>query len=257
MKTHLWVFTMLLISAGCATGQEMPLQALEKDIALLQKQQEGVQADFDRRMSSMEMSLLRQEKFLAEAQDYFNVSGTASNAFRDPEPAKVNPMSLRPAEGLVPASQNKRSLVQSEKTSPAGLKAKPKIKADADPGRAFYAQALKKYFSGDYDQAREDFLIFASRYPDHPLQPNALYWLAETHYAQKQYAQSILIFKELTRRFPQSHKVPDALLKAGYAYERLGDIPNAKFHLQIVLDDYPSTPAARLARERMATLAGS
>jgi tol-pal system protein YbgF len=145
---------------------------------------------------------------------------------------------------------------QPEKTSPSGL-ARPaaQIKAKADPGRAFYDQALKKYFSGDYAQARADFLVFASRYPDHPLQPNALYWLAETHYAQQQYVQAILVFKELTRRFPQSHKVPDALLKAGYAYERLGDIPNARFHLQIVLDDYPNTPAARLARERMATLA--
>jgi len=267
MKGHLWVIAMLFVVAGCATGQDPARQALEQQVVLLQERQEEMQTDFDQRMSSMEMSLLRQEKFL---RDYFDVPGAAviNGVPRGPEPGLPglpdDPAALQPEEavGATPAppaapAPIKKSAVQPEKAPIPSPRAKSRPKSDADPGRAFYDQALKKYFSGDYDQARKDFAAFESRYPGHPLQANALYWLAETHYAQQQYAQSILVFKELTRRFPQSRKTPDALLKAGYAYERLGDIPNARFHLQIVLDDHPRAAAARLARARIATLAGS
>lgn len=258
MRSHLWVFVLLFVVAGCAAGQDPARQALEQQLVLLQERQEEMQADFDRRMSSMELSLLRQEKFL---RDYFDVPGPAviNDMPRGPEPGlEDDPTVLRPekAAGSAPIPHPEKSAVQAKKTPPPSPRTPAQPKAEADTGRAFYEQALKKYYSGDYDSAREDFAAFEARYPGHPLQANALYWLAETHYAQKQYAQSILVFKELTRRFPQSHKTPDALLKTGYAYEQLGDIPNARFHLQIVLDDHPRTPAAKLARERIGRLAG-
>jgi tol-pal system protein YbgF len=128
---------------------------------------------------------------------------------------------------------------------------------DQDVAKKLYDRALAKYFSGEYAQARTEFFTFQERFPDHSLVPNALYWQAETHYAQKQFAQSILVFKELSRRYPTSAKNPDALLKAGYAYEQLGDYPNARFHLQIVITDHPGTPAADLARKRLSHLPAS
>lgn len=263
MKRYSWLLGVVLFMAGCATGrQDMHGPTLEQDVVQLQITQQQMQTDFDRRMASMELSLLRQEKFL---RDYFDVSGTApeSGLLRGPEPGlKDEPYAAEP-DGTKPgvkkpdAPKNDDALEERAEAAAKPAQAKP-MQAKAEiPAQAFYDQALQKYYRGEYSQAREDFTSFARKFPDSPLQGNALYWLAETHYAQKEYAQAVLVFKELTRRYPESLKTPDALLKAGFAYERLGDIPNARFHLQIVLDDHPGTRAATLARQKMDALNGS
>lgn len=264
------LFLLLLISvgsAGCAVlggGGQAP--SPEQDPATLYDRQERMQAEFDQRMASMEMSLLRQERFL---RDYFDVPGAVvvDPEPRGPEPglndalategSEKNDGSPAPAQ---PAPTDSPTASSTAKTPPqqAAPESKPKsAKPPADPDQVFYDHALRKYYSGEYEQAGNDFNAFAGRFPESSLHSNALYWLAETHYARKQYAQAILVFKELTRRFPASHKTPDALLKAGYAYEQLGDIPNARFHLQIVLDDYPKAAAAKLAREKLGALSGA
>lgn len=262
------LFLLLLINAGlagCAVlggGGQAP--SPEQDLATLHDRQERMQAEFDQRMASMEMSLLRQERFL---RDYFDVPGAV---VVDPEPRGPEPglndalateepgKSDEPPVPDQPTSTDSPAVSTTAKTPPQQATPEPKsTTTPADPDQVFYDHALQKYYSGEYEQAGNDFSAFADRFPDSSLQPNALYWLAETHYARKEYAQAILVFKELTRRFPASHKTPDALLKAGYAYEHLGDIPNARFHLQIVLDDYPKAAAAKLAREKLGALSGA
>lgn len=283
MKRYSWLLGVVLFMAGCATGrQDMHGPTLEQDVVQLQITQQQMQTDFDRRMASMELSLLRQEKFL---RDYFDVSGTVpeSGLLRGPEPGLqdepaipdpgvaepetaepevkkpdgAKPGGAKPEVTKPDAPKNDDALEQRAEAAPKPAQAKPMQAKAETPAQAFYDQALQKYYRGEYSQAREDFTSFAQKFPDSPLQDNALYWLAETHYAQKEYAQAVLVFKELTRRYPKSLKTPDALLKAGFAYERLGDIPNARFHLQIVLDDHPGTRAATLARQKMDALNGS
>lgn len=256
MKVHLWMLLIVFSVGGCASSQNRQIQALEQNVAQLQAKQEEMQGDFVNRLSSMEMSLLGQERFLRE---YFDVPGAAVDSVvpRGPEPGFEDDSALLEPAGAPVTAQAPQPLEPAPKPQakqPPKPKPQAKPRSGVDSGQAFYDQALKKYRAGEYVPAREDFTAFAGRYPESPLQANALYWLAETHYAQKQFAQSILVFKELSRRFPKSHKTPDALLKAVYAYEQLGDIPNARFHLQIVLDDHPRSPAARLAKEKLGAM---
>ncbi len=269
VNVRVWLMALLCGLTGCASMQPWKAQDEELSMHRLQARQEEMQADFDRRLTSMEMSLLRQEKFL---RDYFDVpgkvvvdglpAGPEPGLKDDPDPAGLADLADEPAQDSTegePAAREEQPITprpEAEATSAATPRPDPQA-VSAVPGQAFYEQALQKYYRGEYDEAREDFTVFADRYPDSSLQANALYWLAETHYAQKEYAQSVLVFKELTRRHPASRKTPDALLKAGYAYAQLGDIPNARFHLQLVLDDHPRTAAARLARERLDLLPGS
>ena len=51
--------------------------------------------------------------------------------------------------------------------------------------------------------------------PQSGLVPNALYWIGESYYQEKNYAQAILTFKDVTRRFPKHHKAAASLLKIG------------------------------------------
>lgn len=58
-------------------------------------------------------------------------------------------------------------------------------------------------------------------------------------------------FEYVIREFPDHRKIPDALYKAGVAYQNVGDITKANQLLQRVLQEHPDSSAARLAHERV------
>lgn len=92
--------------------------------------------------------------------------------------------------------------------------------------------------------------------PSAKLAPNALYWIGETYYSEKSFAQSILKFKEVSRRFPKASKVPAAMLKIGLAYDKLGDRENTLFYLRTLIEDYPKSDPAKIGRERLRAIEG-
>jgi TolA-binding protein len=51
--------------------------------------------------------------------------------------------------------------------------------------------------------------------------------------------------------FPKSSQVPTSLLKQGLAFQTLGDGSSAKLLYQKVLNSYPKSYAAGVARERL------
>ena len=88
------------------------------------------------------------------------------------------------------------------------------------------------------------------------LVPNALYWKGETYYSQKDFIQAILTFKEVTGRFPKHDKSASALLKIGMSYDKVGDPDNAVFYLRALVEDFPKSSPARLARKELSRLGG-
>ncbi|MDR3176060.1 MAG: tol-pal system protein YbgF [Desulfovibrio sp.] len=134
--------------------------------------------------------------------------------------------------------------------SPAGKAAATPSPARAGD-KAAYQAALALYYRGSYEKASGAFADFLKNAPQSSLAPNAMYWLGECAYARGQYDTAILTFKDVALKFPSHPKAADALLKAGYAYERIGDTGNARFYWQLLLDDYPASSAAGTARRRV------
>jgi TolA-binding protein len=58
-------------------------------------------------------------------------------------------------------------------------------------------------------------------------------------------------FELVIKDFPEHRKVPDALYKAGVAYQKTGNLSKANVLLQRVLSHYPESSAARLAQEKI------
>ncbi|MFW6216222.1 MAG: tol-pal system protein YbgF [Desulfohalobiaceae bacterium] len=117
-----------------------------------------------------------------------------------------------------------------------------------------YRQALDVLLQGDSKQALGMFQEFLQVYEGHELAPNAHYGLGECHYVQQDFAKAILAFKEVSNQFPESSKVPDALLKMGYSYLNLGQDSNASFYLETLRERYPESKAAELAREKLSEI---
>lgn len=137
--------------------------------------------------------------------------------------------------------------------APAPAAPAPAAKAASTPAEAAaqYNKGLEILKAGQIEAARKAFTDFLAQNPSSPLVPNALYWLGETWYADKNFPQAILTFKEVTRRFPEHHKAAAALLKIGMSYERTGDTDNAAFYWKALLDGYPKSEPAGLARQKL------
>jgi tol-pal system protein YbgF len=114
-----------------------------------------------------------------------------------------------------------------------------------------YQKARGLLLEGDLINAAQLFETFIAQHPNHSLADNAMYWLGECHYSSGQYKKAIGVFKELIKAYPKAEKVPDALLKTGYAYLSLDDVNRAHHYLKSVLTKYPFSPAAEKAQEKL------
>ena len=94
------------------------------------------------------------------------------------------------------------------------------------------------------------FRTYIQNYPKTSLIPNAQYWLGESYYSQKNYAQAVEEFDIVIREYPDNPKVPSALFKQGDAYLQMNDTQRATVALCELMAKYPKTREARLARER-------
>jgi tol-pal system protein YbgF len=83
-----------------------------------------------------------------------------------------------------------------------------------DPA-AMYEGAFSQLKNGNYVASQQQFESFLKTYADHPLTPNATYWLGESFYAQGQYEKAARVFAESYKKYPKGPKVADSLLKMG------------------------------------------
>ncbi|MBP1148734.1 MULTISPECIES: tol-pal system protein YbgF [unclassified Methylocaldum] len=122
-----------------------------------------------------------------------------------------------------------------------------------DPGnrQAAYQKAFNTLKEGKYPEAVKEFKNFIAAYPTGEYADNAHYWLAEAYYVSRDFNTSRDIFRKLIKDFPQSSKVPDALLKIGFIEYETGQKANAKELLTEVVKRYPDSSAAKMAEKRL------
>ncbi|MBU1040232.1 MAG: tol-pal system protein YbgF [Proteobacteria bacterium] len=130
----------------------------------------------------------------------------------------------------------------------------PSATPSAASGSALYTEGMTLVAAEHSEEGRKLLQEFVSTEPNSLLIPNALYWIGESHYAEKNYPQAILAFKEVTRRYPKHHKSAAALLKIGMSYAMLGEKDNASLYLRALLQDFPKSEPAPLARKKLAEL---
>jgi len=128
---------------------------------------------------------------------------------------------------------------------------------NATPGareKAFYDDAYAVFKRGDYPTARKKFTKFLTAFPKSTFRVNALFWIAECSYKEKQYEEAIIKYDEIITKYPHSPKVSSALLKQGFSFLMLGDKTDGKIILEKVIADYPNSAQAEIARRKLGVL---
>ena len=114
-----------------------------------------------------------------------------------------------------------------------------------------YEAALNEFRLGKYPHAIQAFSAFITANPASSLAPSAQYWIGNAYFAQRNYKGAIAAQQKLLAGWPDSPKVPDAMLNIASSQEALGERVAARKTLESLLAKYPGTPAAASARQRL------
>ena len=153
---------------------------------------------------------------------------------------------------LVPPSQQ-------EPGDDAFVQQSPAVDAPADGGtdsietvalapespEALYERSNESLLRRQFGDAEAGFSNFLQKYPDHSLAGSAQYWLGETYYAQGDFKRAAQTFLMGYKKYPNSRRAADSLLKLGLSLGRLGQGDQACAAYQTVSSEYPKAVDAR------------
>lgn len=170
--------------------------------------------------------------------------GGVSNTFSAPPPRSQQQSQAQP--GLAPPPGNLGTL-------PAGTKM-----ASAGPsgGHGQFDQALDLLAKARYDDARTRFRSFADANPDDEMAPEAIYWVGDIAFVQKDYAGAAHAFLEQMKKYPTSTRSPASMLKLGQSLIAMGQTKEGCMTLGALPGKYPNASkqiASQAANERKAS----
>jgi tol-pal system protein YbgF len=129
----------------------------------------------------------------------------------------------------------------------------PKSKGSSAGVKNLYKDAYETYQKKDLDGARKKFEAFLKQYPNTELSGNAQFWMGEIYYQKKDFEKAILEYEKTITKYPETDKVPAALYKQALAFQELGDKKNARNLLKRVIERFPRSKQAEMARKKLET----
>ena len=115
-----------------------------------------------------------------------------------------------------------------------------------------YENAIKLLWASKFDEAEKELVVLKNFNPE-DLMPNIQYWLGEVHYAQKKFEKAILEFGEGLKKYPDSIKGPDNMLKLGLSFanlEKKNEACNVFYELEIKYKSAPKNVLERANKEK-------
>lgn len=126
----------------------------------------------------------------------------------------------------------------------------------ADPALAddTYKAAMSQLSRGSLATARRAFESFLVDYPDHRLAPSAHFFLGDVLEQENRLDEAIQTFLRIPELYPTADRVPQALYRTGSIYILKENLEEGIRYLDTVVNTYPDSGAADLARELLQEL---
>jgi tol-pal system protein YbgF len=259
----------LTAAAGCA---DVSGQALQQDVAQLRQDLNSLTLAVHRGRGDTETVVGQLDRRTREQAAESSKQSAALNARLDALSAEVARVSARVDE----LSQRVETLGRSAPSGGAAPRSgapAPSVAAVPPPARVGGASAEESYqaayldFSkGLYPLAVSGFRDFLRRFPDSPLADSSQYWIGEAYFsmaratasqpekARENLEQAVQEFRKVVVAYPRGSKVPTALYKEALALVELKQTALAQARLQYLVEHYPQSEEAPLAKERLAGL---
>ncbi len=201
--------------------------------------------ELSRRLERLEEQLGRITALAGENQRL--LSGLERRLSRDSGPAGApGPDTAGDADTVPPDSVDEEP-ADADGDAPDGGASEP---------RQLYEASLQQFRRGSFQTARSGLQEFLSSYPDHELAPDARFYVAETYAEAGEPGQALEAYSRVVELFPNSRRAASALYKSGLLERQRGNLEDARVFFSRVVNGYPDSDEAGLARDQLRELDG-
>ena len=123
-----------------------------------------------------------------------------------------------------------------------------------DTSRRLYNRVMEEFKHRDYEAAIAGFRLFIELHSQSSLAANAQYWIGECQFRMRRYNDAVDSFHHVLAHYPLSPKLPASTLKLAQTYTKLGDHDKARSMFSRVLDRFPDSSEAEIARKAIESL---
>lgn len=154
----------------------------------------------------------------------------------------------RVSQAIQPASQVPQTLAAPNGEQPASYSSN--LSENEAYDRAVNLVLKEK----QYDKAIPEFKRFIEQFPQSSYAANARYWLGQLLFNKGNYVEAKTEFSVVVSQFASSPKRSDAMLKLAMVEQKQNNKAQAIKVYRDLLNEYPNSSAAKLAKSRLATL---
>jgi tol-pal system protein YbgF len=253
MRKALLVALIAGFGPGCFYSSEAG-KGLELRVDKLQKDNDALKAEQKAQAEKLEQQLPRIDQKIAEvtkALDSLDEASRRSGADTSVQLQKVIE-DLAALRGQVDAYTHTMDQLQDRAAATAAV-AGADIPRPTDK-KEFFQLAQSKAKAGDVTTARTLYLEFTQKWPKDDLAGDAHFAIAESYFAQDKCPDALPEYGQLIKNFPKSKSVPLAYVRSGDCFSRLKNPDAARLAYEQVIHDYPKSPEAKAAANRLADL---
>jgi tol-pal system protein YbgF len=280
MKSRSLLVCLLLAVPVLAPGANKEIEALNRDINLLQQQVKDLQKSQDEKFAA----LLEATRTATEAANKATTSvavitSSIEKNLHDQTEKVATPVvglstrlnemggdlrTLTQAVGDLTAVVNRMQVqltdlnnaikvIQQPPVAPPPQSGQPGGTASASdvppmPAEGMYNAARQDYISGKYDLAVQEFNDYLKYYGNTSFAPNAQFYIAMIHFAQGNYEAAVKEFDMVLEKYPDNNKTADALLYKGRALVKMpGHKTEGGNEFMEVIRRYPKSDQATQA----------
>ena len=189
------------------------IEVLANDIQLSQNRQKDFYIDLDSRLRRIEQPV---------------VGSDTDSSVVEGAPVAVAPVAVAPVAVAVASDE---------------------LATDAE--NSDYQEAFNMFKIGRFKGAISKFKSFIENYPTSKLLPSSHYWIGNSYYAMRDFKRAIYVQQELVKDFPDSMKVPDAMLNIASSQKEINYTTASQKTLKDLITKYPISEAAKKAKLRL------
>ena len=238
----------------------------KKEISDLKTENQKLKADLTLRLENLQSDMRTSSTSFGEYQELLKRSSKETDRLKEEmegrlrtieEKRKTQEEKLKEIEdrlkGLDGRMAESASKAESEKLA-STKETLSEIKGVSTGMGTLYKDAYETFHRGDLEGARRKFEAFLKQYSNTELSDNAQFWIGETYYLKKDYERAILEYEKAVVKYPEGDKIPAALFKQALAFLELGDKTNARNLFKRVIEKYPHSDQAQIAKKKLETI---
>lgn len=239
-------------------GRLEQLQSEVQQLRGMVEEQSQTIADLERKQKNMYSDLDDRIQMLTVPGQATGAAASAPAAVVDANTATASATAATTPPLPAPTPAAPAAVVAAPVAAPAPVtESKPveqQVATNKSSEKERYQEAYETLRNGHNAKAIQ---LFESLQADHPkgeLSDNTQYWLGEAYKINRENDKAQAAFNKVVSQFPNSSKVPDALLKLGYIEFDQQNLAKARDYFSRITTSYPDTTAAHLASKKLAQM---